>query len=315
MTNIFVNLKRFEVSKVLGGICPEPYPKIWIQSIIQKIISLGLSEKDEFKLVLFLPEALISIAVDEVYGKNKGTPRIEFGCQGVHWENIKRDGNFGAFTSLRPAAAMVNWGCTWAILGHSEERHAKYHSVEVYDPKILVELHSSKKASSTISQIIREEVHCALDSGLDVLVCIGENQKEHGDGTPTQIIRGVEKILQQQIVDTFTGVRVPRDRKLVIGYEPIWAIGPGKTPPNKDYIEEIASVIKHICEVELDNVYPVVYGGGLKIENAFEIGNVNSIDGGLVALTRFSGEIGFYPEELSIIIKNYLSGQKQRIQL
>jgi triosephosphate isomerase len=50
----------------------------------------------------------------------------------------------------------------------------------------------------------------------------------------------------------------------------------------------------------------VVYGGGLKAENAGMIGNIATIDGGLVALTRFSGEIGFYPEELRIIIDKYL---------
>ena len=88
---------------------------------------------------------------------------------------------------------------------------------------------------------------------------------------------------------------------MVIGYEPIWSIGPGKTPADKPYITKVAKFIKE-CIGGID----VVYGGGLKADNAEMLASIAEIDGGLIALTRFQGEIGFYPEEYLEIIRLYL---------
>ena len=89
--------------------------------------------------------------------------------------------------------------------------------------------------------------------------------------------------------------------RVVIGYEPVWSIGPGKTPAGKDYITRIARFVKE-CTGGMD----VVYGGGLKADNAEMLASIEEIDGGLIALTRFQGEIGFYPEEYLEIIRLYL---------
>ena len=89
--------------------------------------------------------------------------------------------------------------------------------------------------------------------------------------------------------------------KVVIGYEPVWSIGPGKTPAGKDYITMIARFVK-----ERTGGLDVVYGGGLKVDNAEMLASIDEIDGGLIALTRFQGEIGFYPDEYLEIIKTYL---------
>ena len=94
--------------------------------------------------------------------------------------------------------------------------------------------------------------------------------------------------------------------KVVIGYEPIWSIGPGKTPAGRDYIQKIARFVK-----EVTGGCDVVYGGGLKKENAAMLAQIPEIDGGLIALTRFQGEIGFYPEEYLEIIRIYL-GKEQK---
>ena len=84
-------------------------------------------------------------------------------------------------------------------------------------------------------------------------------------------------------------------------YEPIWSIGPGKTPAGRDYIQMIARFVK-----EKTGGAPVVYGGGLKTDNAAMLASIPEIDGGLIALTRFQGEIGYYPDEYLEIIKTYL---------
>ena len=88
---------------------------------------------------------------------------------------------------------------------------------------------------------------------------------------------------------------------MVIGYEPIWSIGPGKTPADKPYITKVAKFIK-----ERTGGIDVVYGGGLKADNAEMLASIAEIDGGLIALTRFQGEIGVYPEEYLEIIRLYL---------
>ena len=76
---------------------------------------------------------------------------------------------------------------------------------------------------------------------------------------------------------------------------------PGKTPAGKDYITKIARFVK-----EVTGGIDVVYGGGLKVDNAEMLASIEEIDGGLIALTRFQGEIGFYPDEYIEIIRTYL---------
>jgi triosephosphate isomerase len=98
----------------------------------------------------------------------------------------------------------------------------------------------------------------------------------------------------------------------VIGYEPVWAIGPGKTPPNSEYIAYVSNLIKDMVNSLYGFEIQVVYGGGLKEENAGMIAGISTIDGGLVALTRFSGEIGFYVEDLKKIIENYTSTKRKK---
>lgn len=307
MKNIFINLKRFDVGRRFGGVCPIDDPAAWIEFVIDRSMELGLGANEDLAIVYLLPEGLVSPAIRRL-AKNLPSRQkaIAIGCQGVHWDDVKPGKNFGAFTSLQPAAAMVNLGCTWAILGHSEERQAKFQFLESYDPSISTEPNRSARALSTVSQIIRKEIRCAVGAGINVLVCIGETQKEHGDGTPTQVMERIEKILYQQLLDTLTGVSIPEERKLVIGYEPIWAIGPGKTPPGKEYITFVSSFIKQKVKELCDYDVSVVYGGGLKEENAAMLSTISSVDGGLVALTRFTDPIGFYVEDLNAIISKYL---------
>ena len=101
--------------------------------------------------------------------------------------------------------------------------------------------------------------------------------------------------------DETVGLEGVDKSKVTIAYEPVWAIGPGKIPPDADYIRKIASYVK-----EVTDGMDVVYGGGLKTDNARMLASVKEIDGGLIALPRFSGEIGFYPDEYLEIIKTYL---------
>ena len=124
---------------------------------------------------------------------------------------------------------------------------------------------------------------------MDVLYCVGEKSEEQ---------ERWQEVLRAQLETGLDGVDMSR---VVIGYEPVWSIGPGKTPAGREYIEKIARFIK-----EVTGGADVVYGGGLKTDNAEMLASIPEIDGGLIALTRFSGRIGFYPDEYLEIIALYL---------
>ena len=143
--------------------------------------------------------------------------------------------------------------------------------------------------TAAVNRLLNQEVKAAQAAGLKVLYCIGEKSEEQ---------EAWQQVLGDQLAIGLDGTDKSR---VVIAYEPIWSIGPGKTPADKPYIEKIARFVK-----ERTGGLDVVYGGGLKADNAAMLASIADIDGGLIALTRFSGEIGFYPDEYLEIIRLYL---------
>ena len=308
MKQIFVNLKRFDVSKAMGGVCQMDHPKLWIDWIIDESVRNGLGQLDRVETIFLVPESLIIPASERLASYSAGETRnIHLGCQGVFREDVIKGGNFGAFTTNRPAAAVKNLGCDCSIIGHSEERKDKMGIIAQYDPAVLTDNVKQKDAKKTVDGIINEEVFCTLHAGMKVLLCIGETAEERGDGSFEEQKPRIESVLGDQLEAGLKGVVTKQlQNDVVIGYEPIWAIGPGKVPPGGDYISFVSSYIKKFTAENFGFQVPVVYGGGLKEENSRMIGAIDTINGGLVALTRFTGEIGFYPEELRKIIDKYL---------
>jgi triosephosphate isomerase len=313
MRQIFVNLKRFDVPRSAGGLCPLEEPAIWIESVISETIEQGLgAHPEKLRLVYLLPEGLLVTAANclKSYPKNR-MQGLSIGCQGVHWEDVQPGKNFGAFTTSVPAKAAANLGSRWAIIGHSEERRAKLQVMNAYDPDIKEVLERQVRANRAVDQLVRAEVDCALGAGLKVLLCIGETAEERGGGDFEEQKTGIREVLQSQILNGLqNAAEAVRDGKVVIGYEPVWAIGPGKTPPGKEYIAFVSDLIKQTVREKTGAEIPVVYGGGLKEENAAMIAGIETIDGGLVALTRFTGEIGFDVQGLKGIIDRYLAQEK-----
>jgi triosephosphate isomerase len=240
------------------------------------------------------------------------TAAIEIGSQGVYREDIRVGGNFGAFTSNLPPTAAKNLGCTWSMVGHSEERKDKFGLLEKFEPSMMDDPVIRLRARETVDRTINEEVVRALEAGLNVLLCIGETAGERGEGDFAEQKPRIESVLKRQLSLGLEGSEAARGVQeglsgpgIVIGYEPIWAIGPGKTPPGKEYIGYVSKYTKAVVKEGFGFEPAVVYGGGLKEENAGMIAGIDTIDGGLVALTRFSGQIGFEPEELKKIIEKY----------
>lgn len=281
MKHIFLNLKRFDIPPALGGVNRIAPIEDWGEFIVNETGRLlsGYIEDCKAKNVEFVqyfPEAHL---VSALGASTDSSNVIEIGCQGVYRMNTAVGGNFGAFTTNRPVNAMVAMGCFHTIIGHCEERNDK--------AGILSE--AGVTNSAAINRLLNQEVKLAVGEGMKVLYCIGEKSEEQEEW---------EKVLGEQLDIGLDGVDLS---SIVIGYEPVWSIGPGKTPADKEYITKIARFIKkHLGDID------VVYGGGLKQDNAIMLSSIEEIDGGLIALTRFTGEIGFYPSDYAEIIKIYL---------
>lgn len=276
MKFIFLNLKRFDIPKEFGGVNSIAPMKNWAAHIVNNTQNkLQKYNADDVEFVMFFPEAHLIGAVDALC---ENSP-VKVGCQSVFRDDTAVGGNFGAFTTNRTANAAKAIGCGGTIIGHCEERR----------DKLGIMQEAGVADTDAVNCLLNKEIKCAINAGLKVLYCIGETSEEQPKWQDT---------LRRQLEIGLDGVDMT---KVAIAYEPVWAIGPGKTPPQADYIQMIAKFVK-----EVTNGLPVVYGGGLKVDNAEMLASIPEIDGGLIALTRFSGEIGFYPDEYLEIIKTYL---------
>ena len=178
MKEIFVNLKRFDVPKDMGGVCTQDNPGQWIEWVVEESVKNGLGKLSDMKVTFLLPEGLVIPAIAKLtqYPATE-TGSINIGVQGVFREDVAKGVNFGAFTTNLPAAAAKNMGSTWSIIGHSEERKDKLGILTAFEPKILESNEVMVKAVSTVCRLINKEVLCALKAGLNVLVCIGETAR------------------------------------------------------------------------------------------------------------------------------------------
>lgn len=103
---------------------------------------------------------------------------MHIGCQGIFRENIVPSGNFGAFTTNLPAAAAKNLGCTWSIIGRSEERRDKLGIIKKFAPSYDESEELRVKVANTINDIINQEVLYALNSGLYIAVYRGNSKRK-----------------------------------------------------------------------------------------------------------------------------------------
>jgi triosephosphate isomerase len=277
---IYVNFKRFDVPAAFGGVNRIADASSYGETIVRAVLPELMSYKD-VEFAHFYPEAQIPGAVAACGGSDI----LKIGCQGVYREDVAVGGSFGAFTTNRPAAAIAALGCRCAIIGHCEERKDKN--------ELFALAGGSDK--TLVNKVLNAEIRCALNRGLDVLYCVGEQADE---------VERWDDVIRTQLSVGLEGCDLS---KIAIAYEPVWSIGPGKTPAGKEYIAKVARLVKDT----LGDV-PVVYGGGLKAENAAMLASIDEIDGGLIALTRFSGEIGFYPDEYLQIVELYMDAKNGR---
>jgi triosephosphate isomerase len=175
---------------------------------------------------------------------------VALGGQNVHYPAE------GAFTGEVSVPMLQACGCEWVLVGHSERRHI-FHEPEGDRPR---------------------KIASALDAGLKVMLCVGEQLDEREDGLTREVLKAQ---LSNDLggMDTF-----PRD-DLVIAYEPVWAIGTGVVATPEEAGEAHAQVRAILEELFPDlqgNEVIILYGGSVKPANATELANVPGIDGFLV---------------------------------
>jgi triosephosphate isomerase len=283
----------------MAGICPDENPNRWIRNIISQLVSRGINNSESYKLVFLLPEGLLG---DGCAAAGK---EVDIGCQSVHHFDTQSGGNFGAFTSFKPATAQKNLGAAWTIIAHSEERNDYRYIFSLYEKKLdegLVDL--------ALEKIWGNKLICALKAGLNILFCVGERAEDRSTqgGVLTKSDLEIELSRQLEVV---ARIQIRDDVRFVIGYEPVWAIGPGKTPPDGTYIQHAATLIKSILMEKTGREFPVVYGGGLKKGNSAKISLLPAIDGGLIGLTEFTDPLGISAEGITEIIERFMASSRE----
>ena len=196
-------------------------------------------------VVLCVPALCVQAVVDEVRGS-----RVQVGAQNLYWEKE------GAFTGEISAPMMVASGCTHVIIGHSERR----------------------QYFGETDATVNKKLEAALDAGLTPIVCVGEVLEEREAGL-------TDEVLRRQCSVAFRSISAERAAKLAVAYEPVWAIGTGKTAT-----PQIASQAHETIRAEAAKAFGdgfaqqlrILYGGSVKPENAKSLMAEPQIDGALV---------------------------------
>ena len=184
---------------------------------------------------------------------------VILGAQNVHWEEQ------GAFTGEISVPMLKDLGCTMAIVGHSERRHV----------------------FGETDFMINRRLTGAMQFGLVPVFCIGETLKQREAGNTL-------KVLEDQIRAGLAGIELADGGQIVVAYEPVWAIGTGKTA-TESQAQEVHSFIRtllaDIYEKNIADQIRILYGGSVKLENIDILMEQKDIDGALVGGAALKAEM------------------------
>ena len=196
-------------------------------------------------IVVCVPAADLSAAVRAFKDS-----RIAVGAQNVYFEKS------GAYTGEVSADMLADLGVRYVIVGHSERRALFGETAEV----------------------VNKKVHAALDAGLTPIICVGESLAQREMGVTLELIA-------LQVKSALAGVGAEQMRRCVIAYEPIWAIGTGKTATSEQ-ASEVCTAIRALIRAQygarVARSVTIQYGGSMKPDNARELLAHEDIDGGLI---------------------------------
>lgn len=206
---------------------------------------LKIKDYNDCEVVLCVPFVDIATAVDAVKGTN-----IKIGAQNVHYEQK------GAFTGEISADMLKESGAEYVILGHSERR--QYFGEE--------------------NTMVNKRLTAAVNAGLTVILCVGEIELERDEDITTEIIGIQTKI-------ALLGITAEQMKRVIIAYEPVWAIGTGRTA-TANQADEMCECIRNIIAVKYGDTVAesttIQYGGSMNASNADELLSKRNVDGGLI---------------------------------
>lgn len=199
-------------------------------------------------ILLCAPATSLSKMCDELASSN-----VAIGAQNMHWENE------GAFTGELSANMIKSVGCTYVIIGHSERR----------------------QYFGETNETVNKKVKAALKNKLVPILCVGETLQQRESNETFKVIEkqikeGIKDILVEGLPDGEAGLS-----QVVIAYEPIWAIGTGKTA-SPEQAQEVHAFIRGLLPKAVAEGTRILYGGSVKPDNIKELMQKPDIDGGLV---------------------------------
>ncbi|NLK01032.1 MAG: triose-phosphate isomerase [Clostridia bacterium] len=195
-------------------------------------------------------------ALDGIVGECRGS-NIQVGAQNMHWEDE------GAFTGEISPLMLKDIGCKYVILGHSERRHVFGETDEDVNKKLL----------SAVRHNIRP------------ILCVGETLEQREEGVTDTTCR-------EQLEKGLEGLSQENAENIIIAYEPVWAIGTGKSASAKD-AEHVNNYIRIILSgifSKAAELIPILYGGSVKPDNIDELMAQPNIDGVLVGGASLNGD-------------------------
>ena len=219
-----------------------------------------VADQSRDEIVVCPPCTSVDAAIAAVRGS-----KVAIGVQNVHWKAE------GAYTGEISAVMLLSLGVTHVIVGHSERR--QYFG----------------ETDDTVNLRLKS----ALEAGLTAICCVGEVLEEREAGL-------TDDVLRRQCVRAFHAISAKKAVKMMVAYEPVWAIGTGKTATPELAAQAHAVIRREAAEVfgeEFAAKLRILYGGSVKPDNAAELMAQEEIDGALV------GGASLDPKSLAAIVK------------
>ena len=227
------------------------------------LLKRSLADINEVEIVVCPPFTSLSDVREAIMDTN-----IRLGAQDCYWEKE------GAFTGEVSCAMLKSAGCSYVIIGHSERR----------------------QYFNETNATVNKKVKAALKEGLKPIVCVGERIEERKAQKTFEVVK-------DHVTNSLAGLTRDEMLKVVIAYEPVWAIGTGLTA-TKEQAEEvhkyIRDLLKKMYDEELADSITIQYGGSVKPENIKELISQEDVDGALV------GGASLKADSFSQIVKNCL---------
>ncbi|WP_066503611.1 triose-phosphate isomerase [Abyssisolibacter fermentans] len=211
------------------------------------------SNKTDVEVVVCVP----ATCLNEVKKATKDT-KLKIGAQNMHWEES------GAFTGEISPIMLNEIGVDYVIIGHSERR----------------------QYFNETDETVNKKIKSAISHKINPILCVGETLEQRESGKEKEVVKN-------QIVKDLEDISAEDVQKIVIAYEPIWAIGTGKTASSDDANEMAAFIreaVKELYTEEVSENVSIQYGGSVKPKNVTEIMNKSDIDGALVGGASLKAE-------------------------